>query len=501
MKIERLIARASIELSHIAPVLLVLLVLGLAAEAIARPGGGHGYSGGSRPRSGGGGRGGGDGDGIGILIWLLFEHPMIGIPVTIVVIILWANGVRQKKRRADWSTTVPTTTSASVVPRRTIDRVRTIDPDFSLISFEDFLYTLYARAQEARAKNRLDPVSAYLSAGARQTLVERSTELSAIHSVVIGAMSYSRAQIHTDRTEVGVRFEANYTEVDRASKEKSWWVREEWILTRSSKARSRPPSQIDVFKCPSCGASTAEMRDSVCAYCKTRVDTGAFDWTVTKIVLTAREPRGPQLTGTVPETGTDLPTITDPTLQADLQKLKARDPSFDPNGVGDRVKLIHREMNRAWSERDWQRARGFLSDELFQMQLYWIETYRRAGLRNVTENARVTRLVPCSVRSDRWYDALTLRLYATGLDYTVQDSEGRLVGGSKSQERRYSEYWTLIRSAGVKRAAGVQPNCPQCGAALKVTMAGQCEYCQSKITSGEFDWVLSRIEQDDSYSG
>jgi hypothetical protein len=27
------------------------------------------------------------------------------------------------------------------------------------------------------------------------------------------------------------------------------------------------------------------------------------------------------------------------------------------------------------------------------------------------------------------------------------------------------------------------------------------EHCQGKVTSGEFDWVLSRIEQDEAYRG
>jgi hypothetical protein len=44
-------------------------------------------------------------------------------------------------------------------------------------------------------------------------------------------------------------------------------------------------------------------------------------------------------------------------------------------------------------------------------------------------------------------------------------------------------------------------NCPNCGAALKINRAGVCEYCQGKVTSGEFDWVLSRIEQDEAYRG
>jgi hypothetical protein len=32
-------------------------------------------------------------------------------------------------------------------------------------------------------------------------------------------------------------------------------------------------------------------------------------------------------------------------------------------------------------------------------------------------------------------------------------------------------------------------------------MAGVCEYCLGKITSGDFDWVLSRIEQEKAYVG
>jgi hypothetical protein len=32
-------------------------------------------------------------------------------------------------------------------------------------------------------------------------------------------------------------------------------------------------------------------------------------------------------------------------------------------------------------------------------------------------------------------------------------------------------------------------------------MAGSCEHCNAKVTSGEFDWVLSRIEQDEAYAG
>jgi predicted amidophosphoribosyltransferase len=54
---------------------------------------------------------------------------------------------------------------------------------------------------------------------------------------------------------------------------------------------------------------------------------------------------------------------------------------------------------------------------------------------------------------------------------------------------------------GTKGTPSAQKLCPQCGAELKINMAGRCEYCQAEVTSGRFDWVLSRIEQDEAYDG
>jgi hypothetical protein len=37
--------------------------------------------------------------------------------------------------------------------------------------------------------------------------------------------------------------------------------------------------------------------------------------------------------------------------------------------------------------------------------------------------------------------------------------------------------------------------CPNCGAPLDVDLAGVCKYCKASIMGGEYDWVLTRIEQ------
>ncbi len=85
-------------------------------------------------------------------------------------------------------------------------------------------------------------------------------------------------------------------------------------------------------------------------------------------------------------------------------------------------------------------------------------------------------------------------------DYTA-DEQSKLITGSKDTPRRFSEFRIFIRRRGVDAKAKDDEHSPNCGAPLKVNMAGGCQYCQGKVTSGAFDWVLSRIEQDEAYQG
>jgi hypothetical protein len=133
--------------------------------------------------------------------------------------------------------------------------------------------------------------------------------------------------------------------------------------------------------------------------------------------------------------------------------------------------------------------------------VFWVEAYKQQHLRNVTENARILGMELARVGRDRFFDAITVRLWATSLDYTLADDGGRVVSGSRSKERRYTEYWTIIRSAQKKGPTRTDRVCPNCGAPLQINMAGVCGYCKVKVTAGDFDWVLSRIEQDEVYAG
>jgi len=493
------------------PALAALLVLLLTSYALARPGGGHSYSGGSRSsgssHSGGGSSGGGGGDGgvlFELLILLLIEHPSIGVPLLIIVIVVMVLRAAWQRGMKAWSTTptdvskVTRVTRQGPAPRKRLEQLRSVDPEFSLVLFEDFVYMLYAAVHRARAIGTA-PLAAYLDPGLAAALVDPA--LGDVQGIVIGALRYVDCSgPGPNGVRVELELEANFVELMRSGQAQRYYVVDRMVLTRSPTAKSRPFARATKLDCPNCGAPLEALRGTECGYCQQQVGFGRFDWMVASLSNQSRELRGPLLTSDVAETGTELPTIADAGAPATFQQLQARDPGLSWQSLTSRMAHVFGQLQIAWSGRDPLRIRPYVSDNLFQTLLYWIDLYIASRCRNVTENARILRIDLASVTSDKHYDAVTVRLFATSIDYTISD-DGKLLSGSLKRPRTYSEYWTWIRGSARRGPSRGDTSCPNCGAELRIGMAGTCEYCRVKITAGEFDWVLSRIEQDDSYTG
>jgi hypothetical protein len=421
----------------------------------------------------------------------------------------WAVSKARKKYHLDeaWSSAVAAVNETPIAPnpahvRLDFERqVRACDADFSVVIFEDFLAALYTEAHMARGSQVLERYSPYLRPAARQTLANLAR--TPVASVIVGAMRpyhFSRndqARMHR----IVVEIESNYTEMVPSGSSQAYYACERWTLARAMGTRSRPPNRARALVCPNCGAPLERTVHGRCMYCSQAVDSGQFDWVVERIEIVSRETRGPMLTGTTEEEGTTNPTIYDPNLRQRQEELLRVDPSFTRENVDKRVRWIFSTMQLAWSSLDWKQARPCLTDRLWNAQIYWIEAYRQQGLRNMTENARIKQIDLARVSYDRWYQSITVRIHATGLDYTIQQSNGQVVGGSRSKERPYTEYWTLVRSTSRKNHSDGKPACPACGAPLPGEMAEKCGHCGALVESSAFDWVLSRIEQDEVYAG
>jgi hypothetical protein len=498
MRARRPAARAAIGVA-----LVALVVLELAGVALARPGGGDTYSGGGGH---GGGGGGGDGGAIfELLYWairLAIYYPQVGIPLIggIIGYVAWSAYKQQQNK--DWDSGPPVALERAI----DLDRVRRIDPDFSQIVFEDFAYRLFSTAHRARASaEALQAIAPYVAPAARDSLAIREPKGVPVQQVIVGAMRVFRADVpaapqdamdRPARVFIGIEYEANV-----ATASATYYSVESWLFARDATRTSKPPDATRGFPCPNCGApwqatGTGTQR---CAHCEQIVDNGRFDWIVEHVKLQALDQRPPTLTTEVPERGTDLPTYTQPHVLARFAELRHDDPEVTEQVLDARIKLIYDALTDAWSKNELEPVRGLVSDGLFDYLSYWVDAYKRQGLRNALVDMRITGTRLAKISRDRWYDAVTFRLWATGKDYVVRGN--MVVRGSRHRERRYSEYWTLIRSASRRGPTKLDRSCGHCGAPLEVSMAGACKYCGAHVTGGEFDWVLSKIEQDDSYRG
>ncbi len=487
----------------VAALVLVACCL-LATVALARPGGGQAFGGGT-PHSSGHGGGGGGNVNIGLVIELVilcFRYPPLGGAVVLVVV---GYAVVQRLGRGkltDWSVGAPETrvrsTRHATVARSALNRLRQSDPAFSVVLLEDFVYALYAELQVRRPHGGLRAIEAFVAPEVATALADPSLE--AVTGVIVGALRFTSFTAQGDWVVLGVELEVNLGEA-RGGQTSRYYAVDRLVLVRAAGARSRPPARARKLDCANCGAPLESLRGTRCAYCQNEVGGGRLDWLVREVHRLHTEARPPLVTGNVEERGNELPTLRDPGAEQRLGELASRDPGFSRDALFARIGLVFSELQRGWSTRNLAPVRPYVTDNLFQYFGYWVNVYQQARARNVTENARILRLELANVLTDTYYDAVTVRLFATGLDYTLSDDDGRVLSGSRRRERAYSEYWTLVRGRGAKGPARTTPSCPSCGAPLKIAMAGNCEYCHARVVSGEFDWVLSRIEQDEVYGG
>ena len=484
-------------------VLVVLAVAALVAEA--RPGGGQGYSGGgggssSSSRSGssssssasGPGRAATDAEATQIFIFLGAFVVLAGGIVAVVFV-----GMRQVSQDQTWTSS----SKPKALLSPTLETLRGQDPDFSLVLFEDFAYALFARAHGARhSETELAKLSPYLTGEARVHLQGREPAASPVRAAVVGSMRIAEAYPGLRDLKVELLFEANLV-VAAPGGDATHYVRERWTLGRPFGVRTRPWRGVRTFGCPACGAPLETGDTNICASCGQAVNDGKFDWKVQAIAVEVLEQRPPVLTGTVEEKGTDLPTAFTPGYAELRDALLRDDPALTLEALDARLRLIFEELQKAWAAQDLSPVRPYVSAGLYQYLEYWVTAYRSQGLRNEVEGATLERSELVRVVRDAFYDSLTLRVWGRGKDFTVRLDTGEVVGGSRTEDRRYTEYWTLVRGAKVRGAPRADRRCPACGAGLKVGMEGNCAFCGALVASGDFDWVLSRIEQDDSYAG
>ncbi|MCU0723276.1 MAG: hypothetical protein MUC63_06630, partial [Planctomycetes bacterium] len=381
--------------------LAAALVLLAAGTAWARLGGGESFGGG-----GGGGGGGGDGGEAEIIFWILYilirlciECPQVGIPLTVVFVagvIVYYAFIKKPSAKGKEAPSHVRLVSQSTRRKSVSLALREKDPNFSKPLFLDFVHLLYARVQEARGSGAWDPVRPYVMPDVVEALEkDRSArKLEGVEAVILGRSDVRDVSNFPSRpTFVTVELEANYTE-RRAGGKRMYYVLERWTLRRAPGVLSPGPEAMRSLACPGCGSPVQLQPDGSCAFCGRAAGEGRFQWALSNVqvkIKTDTQPAAVTWLGRV-EAGTEKPTVFDPDFQTDRKKFQMRHPEFSWQAFSAKVQHVFLELQAAWSGREFEKARPYETDALFDQHRFWIERYRREGLVNRLEDIRIEKI-------------------------------------------------------------------------------------------------------------
>jgi predicted lipid-binding transport protein (Tim44 family) len=183
-------------------------------------------------------------------------------------------------------------------------------------------------------------------------------------------------------------------------------------------------------------------------------------------------------------------------MEEKLAALKARDEGFSREGFLQKVNRAFIAVQEAWSDQDMEKVRHFVSDGVVERFSIQIAMQRSEGYRNLMEDVTVLDSKVVAVDSDSSFDTVHVEVRAQAKDTDVDLETGKRIRTNTTHP--FTEYWSFLRRPGAKtleKGGLVEGFCPNCGAPIEINEAGQCEACDSQVTSGQYDWVLAEITQ------
>lgn len=468
-------------------------------------GGGGGISGGGGGVSGGGGVGGG---GIGAPTY--YGYSPIGILVLVVIAVLILGVLLLVVRRHpvvhDDFQPVPARSGPDPAVMSAVAAIKAADPAFEPETFlqrAEMAFLLVNRAYQDRnvhaARAFMSPELWQTWSQAVQALIDRA-QRPVLENLNVRGMQvpFVAHAADCDTVQVHLDYVAAAQVVDENSGQLLSGDREDrrlgqlWTFQRAAGAKTVVSGGVTASKCPNCGGMLKLNDDGTCNYCGADITSGRYDWVVTRIDQDWF--RGVTTAAAFGAAEMDPPT--------GLATIRAEDPTFDSEAFRGRAQQAFFALQQAWQDRDLHASRAFMSPGLY---LGWSSQVRQLielHKKNVLEGLRVDGVDVVKVVHGEAFDDVTVRVAATCADYEVDERNGKVIFGSKTPSQ-FVEYWTFQRSVGTQTTGRsiLDKVCPNCGAPLEINQVGECRYCNAAVTSGRFDWVLSRIEQEDEYAG
>jgi predicted lipid-binding transport protein (Tim44 family) len=135
-------------------------------------------------------------------------------------------------------------------------------------------------------------------------------------------------------------------------------------------------------------------------------------------------------------------------LDKGLRQIKSMDPLFGEDKFKDQAMDFFFKIQGAWVDRDLSTVKHLLTGEMFGLLQEDADKMKQEGQINKLENIAVREVNLTEAWQEAGQDYLTVRVYATLLDYTVDEKTGEVISGSKTEPVKFEEYWTFTRPIG-----------------------------------------------------
>lgn len=243
----------------------------------------------------------GDSDGLfGIIIWLLIDHPAVGLPLLIIAVIILIVKSRHSKKTPNQAPFVSNSTvnagtfnGQNMTEPQVLAKIREKDPSFSAEEFKSFVSSVFIKVQEAWESKKWETVRPFESDSMfkthRQQLDEYIVKKQTNHmdrQCVLGCLMTYYNDDGKNET-ITVRLNAtllDYVTDDETGKIVSGSDTErrnrfyKLSFVRTSGVKTEDSHDMSSNECPSCGAPISISATGICEYCKNVVTSGNYGW-------------------------------------------------------------------------------------------------------------------------------------------------------------------------------------------------------------------------------
>lgn len=131
-----------------------------------------------------------------------------------------------------------------------------------------------------------------------------------------------------------------------------------------------------------------------------------------------------------------------------ISHIRQMDPYFDEARFKDTAMDSFFKIQGAWMNRNLSPVSNLLTDEIRGIFQKDIDILLREKKVNRLENIAVRNVEIVETWQESGQDFITVLFQANLLDYTTDDSTGKVVAGSKEEPVKFEEYWTFTRPVG-----------------------------------------------------